>query len=99
MRRRVIGRHRDVRPLARRGIGLACDAQVVVGEIILCAILIVVARDLVESHRNRQLRQLGLGLDLLGPLDDGLDPPSIIDVRLLHHGKSLRRVATARQIL
>ncbi len=97
--RRVLLGHRDVSPIALRRIGRARDAQVVVGEIFLGAILIVVACDGVEGHRDRQLRHFGLGLGALGFLEGGFDPPSIFDRRLLRHQAARRdlRVATRRE--
>ena len=78
---------RHVDPIALRRIGLARDAQVVVGEIVLGAILIVVLRDLVEGHRDGKLRHLLFGFArlLARLLEGGLDPPSIFDVRLVGH--------------
>ena len=64
------------------------DAQIIVGEVVLRAILIVVLADRVETHRDRQLRQLRLGRVRSGFFEGGLDPPAVFDVWLLRHVRS-----------
>jgi len=90
MRWVMIFGERQIDPVTLGRIGRARDAQVVVGEIVLGAILIVVARNGVEAHRDRQLRHFLFGLLLLRArlLVGSLDPPSIFNVRLVRHTPS-----------
>ncbi len=69
--------HRDVDPFAGPGIGGARDAEIVVGQVVLGAVLVVILGDRVEAHRDRQDGQVDFGAGLLGPFEVGLDPPSI----------------------
>src|SRR5665213_3737562 len=87
----MLFRHWHVRPFALGWIRFPRDTQVVVGEIVLGAVLIVILADGIEAHRDRQLRHIQFRLRLLGALDVGLDPPPIFDVRLLRHRTTLLR--------